>query len=182
MATKCNQQKGARSWHDQRNYADQQPVGHDQFRTAHILPAMYARIEPIAHEEGKLTAGTRSLFMTPHILPAMNASIEPIAHKSGNEGKLTAGTRAQKRKRRQTHSGNSKHAAKRREGRDTHLPIIMGKPSPNPPPKPPPYGKAMATAQNKITSQALLHSTLSKSPFGQLSKGKKFRKNSMIKL
>jgi hypothetical protein len=58
----------------------------------------------------------------------------------------------------QTHSGNSKHATKRREGKDTYLPIIMGKPSPNPPPKPPPYGKAMATAQNKVTSQMLLQS------------------------
>jgi hypothetical protein len=37
--------------------------------------------------------------MTPHILPAtMNASIEPIAHKGGSEGKLAAGTRAQKRR------------------------------------------------------------------------------------
>ena len=39
------------------------------------------------------------MSMTPHTLPAtMNASIEPIAHKGGSEGKLAAGTRAQKRR------------------------------------------------------------------------------------
>jgi hypothetical protein len=120
--------------------------------TAHILPAMNASIEPIAHRSGnggKLTAGTRSLSMTPHILPAMNASIEQSRTKAG--AKANSQPERAHKSGGQTHSGNSKHATKRREGKDTYLPIIMGNPSPNPPPKPPPYGKAMATAQSKIT-------------------------------